>query len=84
MISVLLCKVKSKKYNIPSVTIITAFNRCSAIIMPQRMLGQMEGVAAQQLEDEEKFKKIQLVDQTNFEDQLDTLNVSWTKQFLFC
>lgn len=84
MISVLLCKVKSKKYNIPSVTIITALYRCSAIIMPQRMLGQMEGVAAQQLEDEEKFKKIQLVDQTNFEDQLDTLNVSGTKQFLFC
>lgn len=46
--------------------------------MPQRMLGQMEAVTAQQLEDEEKFKKIQAVDQTNFEDQLDTLNVSWT------
>lgn len=51
--------------------------------MPQRMLGQMEAVAAQQLEDEEKFKKIQVVDQTNFDDQLDTLNVSWTEQFLF-
>lgn len=51
--------------------------------MPQRMLGQMEAVAAQQLEDEEKFRKIQVVDQTNFDDQLDTLNVSWTKQFLF-
>lgn len=75
--------MKSKTYNLPSVTIITVRCRCSAIIMPQRMLGQMEAVTAQQLEDEEKFKKIQLVDQTNFEDQLDTLNVSWTEHFLF-
>lgn len=52
------------------------FHRCSAILTPQRILGQISAVAAQQAEDEERFKKTQVTDQTNFDDQLDTLKVS--------
>lgn len=52
------------------------FHRCSAILTPQRILGQISAVAAQQVDDEERFKKTQVADQTNFDDQLDTLKVS--------
>lgn len=52
------------------------FHRCSAVLTPQRILGQISAVAAQQVEDEERFKKTQVTDQTNFDDQLDTLKVS--------
>lgn len=52
------------------------FHRCSAILTPQRILGQISAVAGQQVEDEERFKKTQVTDQTNFDDQLDTLKVS--------
>lgn len=38
----------------------------------------MEAAAVQHVEDEERFQKIQLVDQNNFEDHLDSLQVSWT------
>lgn len=51
-------------------------HRCSAVLTPQRILGQISAVAAQQVEDEERFKKTQVTDQTNFDDQLDTLKVS--------
>jgi len=36
----------------------------------------MEAAAAQHLEDEERFNKIQRADQNNFEDHLDSLKVS--------
>lgn len=38
----------------------------------------MEAVAIQHVEDEERFHKIQLVDQNNFEEHLDSLQVSLT------
>lgn len=52
--------------------------RCSAILTPQRLLGQISAVAAQQVEDEERFKKTQVADQTNFDDHLGNLKVSCT------
>lgn len=39
----------------------------------------MEAAAVQHVEDEENFHKIQLVDQNNFEDRLESLKVSWEK-----
>lgn len=45
---------------------------------PHKIEKQMETVAAQQEEDEERFHKIQLVDQSNFQDRLDSLQVSPT------
>lgn len=38
----------------------------------------MEAAAIQHVEAEERFQKAQLVDQNNFEDHLDSLQVSWT------
>ncbi|XP_076603478.1 dynein axonemal heavy chain 1 [Chaetodon auriga] len=46
-----------------------------AIGWPQRIFSQMEAVAVQHLEDEERFHKIQLADQNNFEDHLDSLQM---------
>lgn len=43
----------------------------------------MEAVAVQHVEDEEHFQKTQLVDQNNFEDHLDSLQVSWTNWVVF-
>lgn len=40
-------------------------------------------MAAQQVEDEERFKKTQVTDQTNFDDQLDTLKVSGARMIVF-
>ncbi len=37
----------------------------------------MEEVAVQHAEDEDHFRKIQLMNQDNFEDRLDSLKVSW-------
>lgn len=59
-------------------------HRCSAVLTPQRILGQISAVAAQQVEDEERFKKTQVTDQTNFDDQLDTLKVSSPYAIVFC
>lgn len=36
----------------------------------------MEQVQAQLIEDEERFRKLQLSDQTNFNDRLDNISVS--------
>ncbi|XP_044079595.1 dynein axonemal heavy chain 1 isoform X1 [Siniperca chuatsi] len=47
----------------------------TAIGWPQRIINQMEAVAIQHVEDEERFHKIQLVDQNNFEDHLDSLQM---------
>ncbi|XP_068171919.1 dynein axonemal heavy chain 1 [Antennarius striatus] len=42
---------------------------------PQRIINQMEALAAQHVEDEERFRKIHLVDQNNFQDHLDSLQM---------
>ena len=42
----------------------------------------MEAVAVQHVEDEERFNKIQLVDQNNFQDRLDSLQVSCASKHL--
>lgn len=55
---------------------VTYLYRCTAIKWPQRIISQMEAVAVQYVEDEERFQKTQLVDQNNFEDHLDSLQVS--------
>ena len=49
--------------------------RWAAIGWPQKILNQVEEVAAQHVEDEESFHKIQLVDQNNFQGRLDALQV---------
>ncbi|XP_067444208.1 dynein axonemal heavy chain 1 isoform X2 [Thunnus thynnus] len=47
----------------------------TAIGYPHRITSQMEAVAIQHVEDEERFHKIQLVDQNNFEEHLDSLQM---------
>uniref|UniRef100_A0A8C9ZPR8 Dynein axonemal heavy chain 1 n=1 Tax=Sander lucioperca TaxID=283035 RepID=A0A8C9ZPR8_SANLU len=47
----------------------------TAIRWPQKIIGQIEAVAVQNVEDEERFHKIQLVDQNNFEEHLDSLQM---------
>lgn len=42
---------------------------------PHKILSQIENVRQQHQEDEERFRKIQLNDQTNFEERLDSLEV---------
>ncbi len=48
----------------------------TAIGWPHKIEFQMEQTYAQLEEDEERFRKLQTSDQTNFEDRLDTLQVS--------
>lgn len=43
---------------------------------PHKILTQMENVQIQHEEDEERFHKIQLVDQNNFQEHLESLEVS--------
>ncbi|CAJ1051390.1 LOW QUALITY PROTEIN: dynein heavy chain 1%2C axonemal [Xyrichtys novacula] len=47
----------------------------TAIGWPQRIISQMKAVAAQNVEAEEHFHKIQLADQNNFEEHLDSLQM---------
>ncbi|XP_041945152.1 dynein heavy chain 1, axonemal isoform X2 [Alosa sapidissima] len=47
----------------------------TAMAWPHKIEKQMEVVAAQHVEDEERFHKIQLVDQNNFQDRLDSLQM---------
>ncbi|KAM7402690.1 hypothetical protein PAMP_017906 [Pampus punctatissimus] len=47
----------------------------TAIGYPQRIISQMEAAAVQHVEDEERFHKIQLVDQNNFEEHLNSLQL---------
>ncbi|XP_030213444.1 dynein heavy chain 1, axonemal [Gadus morhua] len=47
----------------------------AAIGWPQKILTQMEEAAAQHLEDEQSFHKIQMVDQNNFQERLDSLQM---------
>ena len=49
--------------------------RWTAIGWPQKILNEMEEVAAQHVEDEQSFHKIQMVDQNNFQERLDSLQV---------
>ena len=42
---------------------------------PHKILTQMENVQMQHVEDEERFHKIQLVDQNNFQERLESLQV---------
>lgn len=59
-----------------AIAIVTYLCRWAAIGWPQRIINQMEVTAVQHVEDEARFRKIQLVDQNNFDDQLDSLQVS--------
>ncbi|XP_042561677.1 dynein axonemal heavy chain 1-like [Clupea harengus] len=47
----------------------------TAMAWPHKIEKQMEAVAVQHVEDEERFNKIQLVDQNNFQDRLDSLQM---------
>ncbi|XP_065809855.1 uncharacterized protein [Labrus bergylta] len=59
------------------------FNRkCSAIGWPQRIISQMEVAGIQNVEDEERFRNIQLVDQNNFEEHLDSLQGPWVENIM--
>lgn len=50
-------------------------SRWAASNWPAKILGQIELVRQQHLEDEEKFRKIQLMDQNNFQEKLEGLQV---------
>lgn len=49
--------------------------RWTAIWWPQMVINQMEAVTIQHEQDEERFNKIQITDNRNFEEQLNTLQV---------
>lgn len=49
--------------------------RWAANNWPFKILGQIEMVRQQHIEDEEKFRKIQLMDQNNFQEKLEGLQV---------
>uniref|UniRef100_UPI0037E91524 dynein axonemal heavy chain 1 n=1 Tax=Semicossyphus pulcher TaxID=241346 RepID=UPI0037E91524 len=52
-----------------------ANKKWTAIGWPQRIFSQMKATAIQNVEDEEHFHKIQLADQNNFEELLDSLQL---------
>uniref|UniRef100_A0A4W6F8M2 Dynein axonemal heavy chain 1 n=1 Tax=Lates calcarifer TaxID=8187 RepID=A0A4W6F8M2_LATCA len=52
-----------------------ANKKWTAIGWPQRIISQMEAATIQHVEDEECFHKIQLADQSNFEEHLDSLQM---------
>ncbi|XP_069004796.1 dynein axonemal heavy chain 1 [Embiotoca jacksoni] len=45
----------------------------TAIGWPQKIINQMETVAIQHVEDEERFRKIQLIDHSSFEERLESI-----------
>lgn len=49
--------------------------RWTAVAWPHKILSQIENVRLQHEEDEERFQKIQMVDQSNFQERLDSLEV---------
>ena len=51
--------------------------RWSVVGWPNNIEKTSEKVQAQLLEDEERFRKLQLSDQTNFNDRLDNIAVSF-------
>ncbi|XP_040889376.1 dynein heavy chain 1, axonemal [Toxotes jaculatrix] len=52
-----------------------ANKKWTAIGWPQRIISQMEEAAVQNVEDEERFRKIQLASQDSFEENLDSLQM---------
>ncbi|GAA6221830.1 dynein heavy chain 1, axonemal-like [Lates japonicus] len=52
-----------------------ANKKWTAIGWPQKIISQMEAATVQHVEDEECFRKIQLADQSNFEEHLDSLQM---------
>lgn len=50
-------------------------SRWAASSWPSKILGQIEMVRQQHIEDEEKFHKIQIMDQNNFQEKLEGLQV---------
>lgn len=54
----------------------TSLFRWTAITSPQKIISQLDAVAIEHEEDEKRFQKIQLADQSHFEDHLDSLQVS--------
>ncbi|XP_004631750.1 dynein heavy chain 1, axonemal [Octodon degus] len=50
-------------------------DKWAASFWPSKILGQIEIVRHQHLEDEEKFRKIQLMDQNNFQEKLEGLQL---------
>ncbi|KAL0978572.1 hypothetical protein UPYG_G00172390 [Umbra pygmaea] len=49
--------------------------KTTALAWPGKIVTQIEVVSAQHVEDEERFKKIQLADQNNFQERLDSLQM---------
>ena len=60
----------------------TIDTRWTAVGWPYKIEQQMEQTEAQLEEDEERFRKLQLQDQANFNDRLDTLFVSTVNTLL--
>ncbi|KAF0035263.1 hypothetical protein F2P81_013021 [Scophthalmus maximus] len=52
-----------------------ANKKWTAIGWPQKIISQIEATAVQHVEDEERFRKIQLVNQNSFEETLDSLQM---------
>lgn len=50
---------------------------------PHKILGQIENVQQQHEEDEERFLKIQMVDQSNFQERLESLEVRDSSLYSF-
>lgn len=51
---------------------------------PQKILNQIESVCLQHIEDEDRFQKIQMVDQKNFYELLESLEVRAPRQMFTC
>lgn len=52
-------------------------SRWAANNWPSKILGQIELVRQQHVEEEEKFHKIQIMDQNNFQEKLEGLQVGF-------
>ncbi|XP_062843095.1 dynein axonemal heavy chain 1 [Trichomycterus rosablanca] len=48
----------------------------TAVAWPHKILSQIESMKTQHEEDEERFRKIQLVDQSNFQERLDSIQMA--------
>lgn len=62
---------------LPPPTLTTAPSRWAANNWPSKILGQIELVRQQHMEEEEKFHKIQIMDQNNFQEKLEGLQVGF-------
>lgn len=61
----------------PPPTLTPAPSRWAANNWPSKILGQIELVRQQHMEEEEKFHKIQIMDQNNFQEKLEGLQVGF-------